>query len=89
MGQEEINQAQEQLARLFGNYMEQVFEDNKNKNLKFIDFIEKPMCLAAMRRCNGNKTKAAKYLGISSGVLNKKLEKYFGTTKFDKRTRVS
>jgi len=39
MGQEEINQAQEQLARLFGNYMEQVFEDNKNKNLKFTDLI--------------------------------------------------
>ncbi len=79
MSEEEIKQAQEQLARLFGDYMKLVFENGKNKDLNFVEFIEKPVYLAAMRYCGGNKSKAVKYLRCDEKTLSKRLMRHFNT----------
>lgn len=38
--------------------------------------VEVPLLEAVMRRCGGNQTKAAQFLGINRGTLRKKLQQY-------------
>jgi Fis family transcriptional regulator len=42
----------------------------------FIEEVERPLLEAVMEYCNGNQTKAAKYLGLNRGTLRKKLKIY-------------
>ena len=38
--------------------------------------LERPLFASVMRRCGGNQTQAARFLGISRGTLRKKLALY-------------
>src|SRR3954447_7898512 len=42
-----------------------------------LDEIEREHILVTLRRCNGNRTRAAKFLGISIRSLRMKLAEYF------------
>ena len=42
----------------------------------FIEEVERPLLESVMQYCNGNQTKAAKYLGLNRGTLRKKLKMY-------------
>jgi Fis family transcriptional regulator len=75
-----ITEAQDRLAQLFEDCIEQFFKDGKNSDYDPLTFIRKPMLYAAMRYCNGNQSKTAKLLNIARGTLRKDLDKYFGDT---------
>ena len=76
----EMVEAQNRLAQLFEDCLNQFFADGKNSDSDPISFIMKPMYLAAMKRNEGNQSKTAKLLKLSRGTLRKDLEQYFGTT---------
>ena len=42
----------------------------------FVEEVERPLFESVMQYCNGNQTKAAKYLGLNRGTLRKKLKMY-------------
>ncbi len=42
----------------------------------FIEEVENPLLESIIQYCNGNQTKAAKYLGLNRGTLRKKLKMY-------------
>lgn len=48
----------------------------KNLYKIFIEEVEGPLLESVMQYCNGNQTKAAKYLGLNRGTLRKKLKIY-------------
>ena len=76
----EMVEAQNRLAQLFEDCLNQFFADDNNADTNPLDFIMKPMYLAAMKRNKGNQSKTAKLLKLSRGTLRKDLEQYFGTT---------
>ena len=66
------------LAELIQGYLsdaEKVAEGNLYRTLK--SQIEKGTFLAALRLARGNKTKAAKILGINRKILSEKILRYF------------
>ncbi|MBT8112132.1 MAG: DNA-binding transcriptional regulator Fis [Gammaproteobacteria bacterium] len=42
----------------------------------FVEEVERPLLESVMEYCNGNQTKAARYLGLNRGTLRKKLKLY-------------
>ncbi|MBT8123984.1 MAG: hypothetical protein KJO81_04075, partial [Gammaproteobacteria bacterium] len=42
----------------------------------FVGEVERPLLESVMEYCNGNQTKAARYLGLNRGTLRKKLKLY-------------
>ena len=42
----------------------------------FVEEVERPLLESVMQYCNGNQTKAARYLGLNRGTLRKKLKIY-------------
>ena len=58
------------------------FEENNeeeilsNKLNYAIDVAEKEMILKILKECNGNRTKASEFLGISRRSLHRKITKY-------------
>ncbi len=42
----------------------------------FLEEMERPLLESVMQYCNGNQTKAARYLGLNRGTLRKKLKMY-------------
>jgi DNA-binding NtrC family response regulator len=40
-----------------------------------LDEVAKALCVESVRRCNGSKTKAARMLGISRGVLYRSMKR--------------
>ena len=42
----------------------------------FVEEVERPLLESVTQYCNGNQTKAAKYLGLNRGTLRKKLKRY-------------
>ena len=42
----------------------------------FLGEVERPLLESVMQYCNGNQTKAARYLGLNRGTLRKKLKLY-------------
>ena len=42
----------------------------------FVEEVERPLLESVMQYCNGNQTKAARYLGLNRGTLRKKLKMY-------------
>ena len=81
MDKEQVERYQEDLAKVLESYMDVLFSKDDNSDLKFQDFVEKPMYLAAMRHCLGNQTKVQKKLGVSQQKLRDRLDKYFKTRK--------
>ena len=80
MEDQEILDTQERLAKLFEDIMKEYYKCGKNKGRRFVDFIEKPTYLAAMRYCSGNQTRAEQYLGVSTSKIRNVLLRHFKTT---------
>lgn len=76
----EMIEAQNRLAQLFEDCIQQFFADGKNADISPLDFIMKPMLLAVMKHHKGNQSKAAIHLKLARGTLRKELQKHFART---------